>query len=321
MALNKCPECHSKDNMVFSNNPLVSPICYTCAEETIDSHNLEHGDFFCRTYNLPFNPDKWIKAIQKNPDNVIKTYVEKYAKVQDEKKYITSTRDIWKQANKEWERTIQHRELLENLEAVKEDFVEKGKIKWGTEYTFEELMQLENLFSTTIASFDVNNPMQIDAIKKACKLSIMVDKAVKDGDVKAIRELSDSYNKFIKTAKIDEMIESSQGDVIRTVADLVDYLEKEGFQFDYYDNVERDVVDKTINDMKEHLKTLVLESTGLEQTLETIKEAYKSEKHDDADDKATKDLPIEELVKQTKDNFNERVDRELEEEDIGDIDE
>lgn len=320
MSYKICPSCGS-DDVIKSNNPLVPPICYECAEDKIDSHNLEHADFFCRTYNYPFNPDKWIKAIKTNPDNVIKTYVEKYAEKQDDPKYTTSTRDIWKMANKEWEKTITHSDLIENLEAVKEDFMKKGKIKWGTEYTFEELMQLENLFSTTVASFDVNNPMQIDSIKKACKLSIMVDKAVASSDIKSIRELSDSYNKFIKTAKIDEMIESSQGDVIRTVADLVEFLEKEGFKFDYYDNVDRDIVDKTIRDIKEHLKTLVLESTGLEQTLQTIKDAYKTEKHDEANDKATKELPLEELTKIAKDYQNDEIDQELQEEDIGDIDE
>lgn len=318
----KCPTCKLEKDLVYSNNPLVKPICYDCLEDIIDTSNLEHADFFCRSYNLPFNPDKWIKMVQKDPDNVIRNYIKYYVKVEENSKYITSTRDLWKEANKEWERTITHSQLLENMEAVKDDFMKKGAVKWGSDYTFEELIQLENLFSTTIASFDVNNPMQIDAIKKACKLSIMVDRAVQNGQVKEIRELSDSYNKFIKTAKIDEMIESSQGDVLRTVSDLVNYIEKEGFEFDYYDNYDRDVVDTTIKDMKEYLRTLVLESTGLEQTLETIRKVYQEKKHDEASENAAKQMPLEDVISSAKEEFNEKVDSELESEDISeDLDE
>ena len=316
----KCPVCNQQSELVYSNNPLAQPICYDCAEDMIDSSNLEHADFFCRTYNIPFNPDKWIKMIQKDEDNVIRNYIKYYVEIDEDPKYITSTRDVWKKANKEWERTITHSQLLENMEVVKEDFIKRGEVKWGPDYTFEELIQLENLFSTTIAAFDINNPMQIDSIKKVCKLSVMIDKSVQEKNIKKIKDLSESYNRFIKTAKIDEMIESSQGDVLRTVADLVNYIEKEGFEFEYYDNYERDVVDTTINDIKDYLRTLVLESTGLEQTLETIKRGYEKKKHDEANNKATEEFSLEDAYSEAKQDFNESIDNELNSEEIADDD-
>lgn len=316
--MNNCSVCNKSEDLIESNNPLVPSMCFDCAEEIIDTNNLEHADFFCRTFNFPFNPNKWIKMIEKDPDNVIRNYIKYYVKTEEIKKYTTSTRDVWQKANREWEKTITHSELLENMERVKDDFMKKGYVKWGPDYTFEELIQLENLFSTTIASFDINNPMQIDAIKKACKLSIMIDQSVQDANIKRIKDLSESYNRFIKTAKIDEMIESSQGDVLRTIADLVNYLEKEGFEFEYYDNEERDVVDATINDMKEYLRTLVLESTGLEQTLEMIKKSYNAKKHNDADQDAASELPLDEIVTESKREFNEQLDEELKSESISD---
>jgi len=148
----------------------------------------------------------------------------------------------------------------------------------------------------------------------------MIDKSVQEKNIKKIKDLSESYNKFIKTAKIDEMIESSQGDVLRTVADLANYIEKEGFEFEYYDNYERDVVDTTINDIKEYLRTLVLESTGLEQTLETIKRGYEKKKHDDANEKATEEFSLEDAYSQAKEDFNEEIDNELDSEGITDED-
>lgn len=158
--------------------------------------------------------------------------------------------------------------------------------------------------------------MQIDVIKKACKLSILIDQAIASGEIKDIKELSAAHTNFLKMAQIDEMIEASQSDVIRTVADLVQYLEEKGFEFDYYDNVERDVYDKTINEIKSYLRTLVLESTGLEQTLEIIQEKYSEAKYLEKEVGAQAVMPLDEVVRRARETFATEVDDELEEEDI-----
>lgn len=158
--------------------------------------------------------------------------------------------------------------------------------------------------------------MQIDVIKKACKLSILIDQAIASGEIKDIKELSAAHTNFLKMAQIDEMIEASQSDVIRTVADLVQYLEEKGFEFDYYDNVERDVYDKTINEIKNYLRTLVLESTGLEQTLEIIQEKYSEAKYLEKEAGVQAVMPLDEVVRRARETFATEVDDELEEEDI-----
>lgn len=202
------------------------------------------------------------------------------------------------------------------MESIKKSFIERGKIKWGTGYSFNELIQLENLFASTVSSFDINNPMQIDVIKKACKLSVLTDQAIASGEIKDIKELSAAHTNFLKMAQIDEMIEASQSDVIRTVADLVQYLEEKGFEFEYYDGVERDVYDKTINQMKNYLRTLVLESTGLEQTLEIIQEKYSEAKYLELEQGAEAVMPLDEVVRRAREDFANEVDDELEQEDI-----
>jgi hypothetical protein len=54
----KCPICGNYGDLIFSNNPLVPSICLDCVKKEVDVNNLEHADFFCRTYNLPFDPNK-----------------------------------------------------------------------------------------------------------------------------------------------------------------------------------------------------------------------------------------------------------------------
>ena len=313
----KCPVCGNYGELIFSNNPLVPAICVDCVKKEMDVENLEHADFFCRTYNLPFDPNKWIKMFEREPDNVIQLYMKQFLSENKENlHYQSSTKDLWKMANTEWEKTKTHNELLSKVESIKKSFIERGKIKWGTGYSFNELIQLENLFASTVSSFDINNPMQIDVIKKACKLSVLTDQAIASGEIKDIRELSAAHTNFLKMAQIDEMIEASQSDVIRTVADLVQHLEEKGFEFDYYDGVERDVYDKTINEMKGYLRTLVLESTGLEQTLEIIQEKYSEAKYIEQEAGAESVMPLDEVVRRAREEFSNEIDEELDEEDI-----
>jgi hypothetical protein len=262
----------------------------------------------------------WIKAMEEDEKHIIQNYQRYYLDTLETKEYITNTKDVWKEANKEWEKSLTHAELLNRITKIKASFIDRGRIKWGTNFTFEELIQLENLFTTTVGSFDINNPMQIDAIKKACKASLLLDKAMFEGDIDNIKNLTSAYQQFVATAKIDEMIESAQTEVIRTVADLAQFLEDNNFEFTFYDNHDRDIVDKTIRDMKEHLRTLVLESTGLEQTLEMIQKNYSQGQQEKANIAATERVPLEEIMAKAKEEYNAEIDEELENEEILDGD-
>jgi NMD protein affecting ribosome stability and mRNA decay len=95
----KCPKCGMERELVFSNNPLVPSVCYDCLIENIDIANIEHANFFCRTYNIPFKPETWMKIVEnfRHGDNkdVIKTYVKQY--LHDDKNnlyYQDSTADV-----------------------------------------------------------------------------------------------------------------------------------------------------------------------------------------------------------------------------------
>jgi hypothetical protein len=312
----RCGVCGANTNLIPSNNPIVPSACTKCIEANFDLKNLEQADFFCRTYNIPFDPNMWIKSIKQDEKNILQSYQAFYLDTLEVKEYISNTKDVWKRVNKEWEKSLTHAQLLDRISYIKDAFLDRGRIKWGTNFTFEELIQLENLFSTTVGAFDINNPMQIDAIKKACKASLLLDKAMLEGDMENIRNLTSAYQQFVATAKIDEMIESAQTEVIRTVADLAQFLEDNNFEFKFYDNQDRDIVDKTIRDMKEHLRTLVMESTGLEQTLEMINKKYSEGKQEKANLAAEKMIPLEEIMAKAKEEYNEEIDSELEDEDI-----
>lgn len=50
----KCAQCGRETEVMLSNNPLSgNTICFDCINSHLNYNNLEHGEFFCRTYNLP----------------------------------------------------------------------------------------------------------------------------------------------------------------------------------------------------------------------------------------------------------------------------
>lgn len=316
----KCPKCGKLAEIIYSNNPLSTGLCANCLNAAIDPTNLKQADFFCRTYNLPFDPTKWIELHDKVGKNIFKAYTQYfYESGNDNLYYQPTTKDWWKELNEEWASCVTFEQILSKIEPIKKRFLDRCKIKWGDTYTFNDLVQLENLLITTLRANDINNPLQIDAIKKACKISVALDKAIENGDSKEIQELSKAYSSFTKTAQITDIIEAQNSDVISTVAELADYIEKCGGQYHYYDNVQRDIVDKTIADIQAYNRVLVQDATGLTTMLENIADNYKKNLEQDAAAEAQEKLSLEDIIKNQDEAITD-FDTELEAETLDNID-
>lgn len=112
--------------------------------------------------------------------------------------------------------------------------------------------------------------MQKEAVKELCKIHIEMDEAIRAKDAKALKDYSTAYSTFAKQADLEGMINETKTDDITTVAELYDYMERNGFQFKFNDGFDRDEVDRTIKDIQDYLRKLVLESTGLQPLLEDM---------------------------------------------------
>ena len=309
----KCPKCGQYNEMLPSNNPLINSTCGSCISRELDFNNAEHGDFFCRTYNIPFEPELWMRMAAEYKDNVFKEYA---VFVHEDGNYETSTLDAWEIVNKEWELIQTHAELISAIKPIKEGFILRNHIKWGSNYVFEELISLENLFVKTLEANNVSNPMQVDAIKKACKLSVSLDRAIINGVAKEINDFSKAYQNFIKTAKIDDLITASSQDVISNIAEFVQFIEESGFKFNYYDDVSRDIVDKSLKDQQQFIRRLVMDSTGLSDVFETINTSLKTKNAIDKDASSYEAVPLEELYSEAIDKHNKEFDEELESDEL-----
>ena len=313
----KCDVCGKSGIFLKTNNPIVTSVCENCTINNLQHDNLEHADFFCRTMNLPLKPNLWMRMSAMDGSKTFRLYVEEMADQNKESLYhATSTQDLWKMANAEWELVKTHEELLAMMAPLRENYELRNKIKWGQKYSFDELIALESLFNRTMESNHISNPMQIDAVKKAVKMSVSLDQAIMRGDAKEINDLSRAYQSFVKTAKIDELITEASDDVISTVADLVDYIEKQGFKFDYYDGVNRDIVDQSLEDIKQYIRRLVLDTSGaqLESVFDSIDNALRVEKETLASAESYDQVSLEDLYKEAVDKREEILQEEFAEE-------
>lgn len=319
----KCPICGKTGKIIKSNNPIVPGACLNCLNEQIDYNNLKQANFFCRTYNLPWLPDRWIEIAQDAKFDTFYYYTEVISNEYSNTLYTgDATDDKWDQMNKEWQKCLTHQSLLEKIKPIKEDFIQRMQIKWGTQYDFQQFISLENLFTNTLQSTGTTNPLTIDIIKKIAIVSINMERALNDGEIKAAAEYSKMHKSLIDAAGLDDIIEVGESDVIGTVAELCDYLESKGFQLEFYDGCTRDVVDKTIKDQQEWTRNFVLNSTGIQQTYEIIEESFKNKMEREASQEAFDELSLDSLIEETKLGMNREFDEELENDDfdLGDDD-
>lgn len=270
----KCPKCGKIGLLVFNNNPIVGEsICFDCAASNLSYNNLEHADLFCRTYNLPFNPELWTMLANEVGSQVFKDYAEIILSDKDNfpnLAYESSTRDLWAKTNKEWEKCNSFSLLLAKLEPIRESYTTRGRLKWGEQYSFEEIIRLDSIYTKTLKANKITNPIQKAAVQTLCKLQIETDKAIRAGDPKAIKDFSSAWATFAKQADLENMINETKTQDITTVAELYEYMEDQGFIFKYFDGVDKDEVDRTITDIQESNRRLVLEATGLQSLLEDM---------------------------------------------------
>ena len=273
-SIGTCPKCNKRKLLMYSNNPLSgTTICFDCINEQLDYNNIEHAEFFCRTYNLPWQPELWLDLSLSYGEKVFQEYT---SLLLDDKAnqpnlaYSSSTKDLWTRTNKEWEKCRSFNQILSKLKPIKDSYIERGRLKWGEQYTFEELIQLDSVYSRTLKANNITNPLQKEAVKTLCKINIEMNEAIRAKDAKSMKDYSTAYSTFAKQADLEGMINETKTDDITTVAELYDYMEKSGFQFKFYDGYDRDEVDRTIKDIQDTNRRLILESTGLQPLLEEM---------------------------------------------------
>lgn len=270
-----CAECGKRQSLEMylptSNSTLYSIngsscICVDCILKKIDRHNINSIDKLCQFLDLPFDANRWIEMEGKYDD--IKSLLIDFCQEMSNGKYADND---WSKYNKMWDRCREYGSVLDELTALHGDLLIYLRKKWGhiDGFTLEEYIRMEEYEKHTLSHYPFKDEARRDMVRKLAKLSAIADHEISNGNNKEATTILQSYNSLMKELGIRTETASNEN-TIESLSELVAYLEKTGFLLNYKITENRDVVDKTIENMQQYVRRLFTDSS------ETVNEMYNS---------------------------------------------
>ena len=190
-------------------------------------------------------------------------------------------------------------------------------LKWGPSYTPSEWVQLEQLYTSVMQSFDIQTPTHIDYLKLICKTSLKCNQLIDNGDIEGFQKMSIVYDSLMKSAKFTAAQNKAEsGEYVDSVGELVALAEAGGSIERFYIDSPKDKVDETLEDMKKYLYKLVTEEQGLGNLIESaIKQLQRQDENDDSDEDEDTEEVEEVLSDLDFEDFNNFIEDEKEKDD------
>lgn len=235
-------------------------ICTECIEDFIDENNasFEFMDHLCRWLDIPFIPERWVKYYEVNGSVAITSYVETI--------YQESYPMLdWKVVNDSYLELKEQEKLDETMPQLKEKKLRELREKWGEEYVDSEILYMEDLFQGILQTQNVNGKLQTDDAIKLCKISLLLNQKIRDGE--DFDKVLKSYDTLRKSADFTPKNIKNACD-FDSVGELFLYCEKKGWENAYYDNTPRDTVDLVMKDVQSWLRNLYKNETGIAEDVE-----------------------------------------------------
>lgn len=271
-----CPEC-GKDQKIEMYLPTSnsskyhlygsSYICIECIASKISRKDLATIDKMCQFLDLPYDANKWIEMESKYEK--LGPLLIDYCQEMANGKYADND---WYRYNQMWEKCREYNSVLDELTSMHGDMLMFLRKKWGhiDGFTLEEYMRMEEYERHTLSHYPFKDEARRDMVRKLAKLSAISDHCIANGDNKEATTVLQSYNTLMKELGIRTETASNEN-TIESLSELVAYLEKTGFLLNYKISENRDVVDRTIENMQQYVRRLFTDSS------ETVNEMYNSQ--------------------------------------------
>lgn len=261
----KCKDEKTTAHFIAVNSLLHSgslPICRECLAKMISSAPEKERwnviDKICQWADVPFLPGEWEKLYQANGKDTLGVYIAIFRTEQ----YKTLD---WMTYNNVYLQLLEEGRVEDAIPELREKRLQDWRRKWGMEYDEEQLEYLENLHLGLINSQNVVGALNEDQALKLCKISLIIEEKIRGGvdftkDLKAYDELAKLSNLTPKNVKDANEFDS--------FGEVYAYLEKTGWQNKYYDGAVRDEVDNTEKNIKNWIRYLYINETGIAEEIE-----------------------------------------------------
>lgn len=268
MAQKKCLKCGLEKSTAYYiavNSPLFTgslPTCRDCLAKMIsDSPEEERWncvDKICQWMDIPFIPGEWEKLYQANGKKTLGIY----AAIFRNQKYNSLN---WEEYNKAYLQLLEEQRVEDAIPELKEKELRNLRQKWGLDYDEQQLEYLENLHRGLIESQNIVGALNEDQALKLCKISLIIEEKIRAGE-----DFSKELKSYDSLVTLSNFTPKNVKDAheFDSFGEVFAYLEKTGWVNQYYDGAIRDEVDNTEKNIKNWLRYLYVNETGIAEEIE-----------------------------------------------------
>lgn len=261
----KCKNEKTTSHYIAVNSQLFNgslPICRECLAKMISNASEDERwnvvDKICQWADVPFIPGEWEKIYQFNGKDALGVYIAIFRN--EEYKNLD-----WEIYNNVYLQLLEENRVEDAIPELKEKQLKDWRKKWGMDYDEQQLEYLENLHQGLLNSQNVVGALNEDQALKLCKISLIIEEKIRAGldfskELKSYDSLANLSNLTPKNVKDANEFDS--------FGEVYAYLEKTGWVDKYYDGAVRDEVDNTEKNMKNWVRYLYVNETGIAEEIE-----------------------------------------------------
>ncbi len=233
------------------------PICNYCVGDYLEENDYAWDaiDRLCQWAGIPFIVKEWERLEQINGK---KDTWPVYSKVFAADVYKSLG---WDDYYKQYKKLRETGVIEDEIPLLHEHKFKELREIWGSNYSEEELLYLEDLYKGLLVTQNVNGALQIDQARKLCKFSLEIDSRIRAGD-KDVDKFLSSYDKLVKIAEFTPKNTKNAVD-FDSFAEVGMWLEKRGHVNKFYDNTTRDVIDESLKNIENYNQRLYINEGGI----------------------------------------------------------
>ena len=254
-------------------------VCVDCLGDRLEKTEYDWNvmDKICQYLDIPFESTKFEEL---RPTHSAPELLKAYNLIYFGNEYDNIDWTSYQDAYKELEASGALDEVA--VPGIAEEHRRKLQEKWGFNYDDEALNYLENLYDGLLLTQNINGALQGDQALKICKISYEIDCRIREGA--DYDKLLASYDKLVKTGEFTPKNVKNASD-FESMGELCRWLEKKGFENQFYDGETRDVVDETIKNIQSWNQRLYTNESGIgdeiNQRIQSLKTAAELESYYD----------------------------------------
>lgn len=248
-----------------------SNICHTCLPTIVDKNNMNQVDRWCQWLNLAFFPNEWRKIVQREPDP-FRAYAAAH-------RTLNYYKYDWGEQNEALMNLARTGLIETEFDELRPALLKKLQDDWGN-LPEADLLLMEKRYNASLNDYNVATDAQRDMLRKIARISVMIDRDLEMGKVD--KDKITLYEKLLTS--VVKTLETLEGEGVSSISELVEFIERNGYQANFYDGVPRDEIDLMMKNIQEYVRDLIEGEVNLTEIYEAKKRQLLPTKITEEDD-------------------------------------